>query len=285
MGPDKALDWGERSGHQLTTAAHTALVVEGTTAASRSALAAVSEALDPHVASGSIVGAVEDHWTVGRVAELAEVSVRTLHHYDEIGLVRPSARTVAGYRAYSAGDVERLREVLAYRRLGFGLREVAALVSDPSADAVAHLRRLRSLVLERRDRADAMVTAIDRELEARAKGLKVTPEEQLEMLGARLYDAIGGAYTATRRTEPRIAAQIWDALGDARTVLNVGAGTGSYEPADRDVTAVEPSAVMRGQRPADSAPCVAAAAESLPFEDLSFDVAMAVSTVHHWGTR
>ncbi len=225
---------------------------------------------------------MEDHWTVGRVAELAGVSVRTLHHYDEIGLVCPSARTTAGYRAYSADDVERLREVLAYRRLGFGLREVAQLVGDPSTDAVAHLRRLRGLLLERRHRTDAMVTAIDRELNARAKGLKVTPQEQLEMLGARLYDTIGGAYTATRRTEPRIAAQIMDALGDAQTVLNVGAGTGSYEPTDRDVTAVEPSAVMRGQRAPGAAPCVAAAAESLPFEDHSFDVAMAVSTVHHW---
>ena len=219
---------------------------------------------------------------MGRVAELAGVTVRTLHHYDEIGLVRPSARTAAGYRAYSAGDVERLREVLAYRRLGFGLREVADLVGDPSTDAVAHLRRLRGLLLEQRDRADAMVAAIDRELEARAKGTRVTPQEQLEMFGARLYDAIGGAYTATRRTDPRIAARIWDALGDARTVLNVGAGTGSYEPPGRDVTAVEPSAVMRAQRPAGAAPCVAAAAENLPFGDQSFDVAMAVSTVHHW---
>ena len=219
---------------------------------------------------------------MGRVAELAGVTVRTLHHYDEIGLVRPSARTAAGYRAYSAGDVERLREVLAYRRLGFGLREVADLVGDPSADAVAHLRRLRGLLLEQRDRADAMVTAIDRELKARAKGMAVTPEEQLGMLGARLYDAIGGAYPATRRTEPRIAAQVWDALGDARTVLNVGAGTGSYEPPGRDVTAVEPSAVMRALRPEGAAPCVAAAAESLPFEDQSFDAAMAFSTVPHW---
>ncbi len=219
---------------------------------------------------------------MGRVAELAGVTVRTLHHYDEIGLVRPSARTAAGYRAYSAGDVERLREVLAYRRLGFGLREIADLVGDPSTDAVAHLRRLRGLLLEQRDRADAMVAAIDRELEARARGIRVTPQEQLEMFGARLYDAIGGAYTATRRTDPRIAARIWDALGDARTVLNVGAGTGSYEPPGRDVTAVEPSAVMRAQRPAGAAPCVAAVAEHLPFADRSFDVAMAVSTVHHW---
>jgi SAM-dependent methyltransferase len=102
------------------------------------------------------------------------------------------------------------------------------------------------------------------------------------MSSAQLYDVIGAAYTVTRRTEPRIAAQLWAALGDARTVLNVGAGTGSYEPPDRDVTAVEPSALMRAQRPAGAAPSVAAAAESLPFEDQSFDAAMAVSTVHHW---
>src|SRR5580658_414074 len=121
---------------------------------------------------------VEEHLTVGRVAELAGVTVRTLHHYDEIGLVQPSARTAAGYRAYSAGDVERLREVLAYRRLGFGLREVADLVDDPSTDAVAHLRRLRGLLLEQRGRADAMVTVIDRELTARAMGMRMTPAEQ-----------------------------------------------------------------------------------------------------------
>jgi DNA-binding transcriptional MerR regulator len=225
---------------------------------------------------------VEDHLTVGRVAELAGVSVRTLHHYDEIGLVKPSTRTTGGHRAYSAADVERLRQVLAYRRLGFGLREIADLVDDPTIDAVAHLHRLRGLLLHQRDRAAAMVTSIDTELEARAMGFGTTPEEQLSVFGARLYDAIGSAYPATRRTEPRIAARIWDALGDARTVLNIGAGTGSYEPPDRDVTAVEPSAVMRAQRLASMAPCVAASAENLPFADQSFDAAMAFSTVHHW---
>ncbi|MGI5175860.1 MerR family transcriptional regulator [Dactylosporangium sp. CA-152071] len=225
---------------------------------------------------------MEAQLSVGRVAELAGVSVRTLHHYDEIGLVRPSSRTAAGHRAYSAGDVVRLREVLAYRRLGFGLREIADLVDDPATDAVAHLRRLRGLLLDQRDRAAAMVVAIDKELEAREMGISTPPEEQLQAFGARLYDAIGSAYPATRRTEPRIAARIWAALGDARTVLNVGAGTGSYEPPDRDVTAVEPSAVMRAQRPAGAAPCVAAVAGRLPFADQSFDAAMAVSTVHHW---
>jgi SAM-dependent methyltransferase len=102
------------------------------------------------------------------------------------------------------------------------------------------------------------------------------------MSSGQLYDTIGATYTVTRRTEPRIAARVWAALGDARTVLNVGAGTGSYEPPDRDVTAVEPSALMRAQRPAGAAPCLAGSAESLPFEDESFDAAMACSTVHHW---
>ena len=102
------------------------------------------------------------------------------------------------------------------------------------------------------------------------------------MSSAQLYDTIGATYTVTRRTEPRIAARIWAALGDAQTIVNVGAGTGNYEPSDRDVTAVEPSALMRAQRPANAAPCVAASAESLPFDDQSFDAAMAVFTIHHW---
>jgi SAM-dependent methyltransferase len=97
------------------------------------------------------------------------------------------------------------------------------------------------------------------------------------------YDLIGRSYAATRATDPRIAAAIWDALGDARTVVNVGAGTGSYEPPDREVTAVEPSEVMIAQRPAGAAPVVQAAAEALPFEDAAFDAAMAVLTLHHWG--
>ena len=102
------------------------------------------------------------------------------------------------------------------------------------------------------------------------------------MSSAQLYDTIGATYTVTRRTEPRIAARIWAALGDARTVLNVGAGTGSYEPPGRHVLAVEPSALMRSQRLPDAAPCLAGSAENLPFDDQSFDAAMAVCTVHHW---
>jgi SAM-dependent methyltransferase len=94
------------------------------------------------------------------------------------------------------------------------------------------------------------------------------------------YDRHGHGYTAQRRTDPRIAALIAEALGEARTVLNVGAGAGSYEPADRHVVAIEPSATMRMQRPAHLAPAIDAVAEALPLDDRSVDAAMAIITVH-----
>ncbi len=97
-----------------------------------------------------------------------------------------------------------------------------------------------------------------------------------------LYDRIGHGYAQARRPDARIAAAIEAGLGDAASVLNVGAGTGGYEPADREVTAVEPAAEMIAQRPAGAAPVVQASAEALPFDDDSFDAAMALQTVHHW---
>jgi SAM-dependent methyltransferase len=96
------------------------------------------------------------------------------------------------------------------------------------------------------------------------------------------YERHGRTYAQHRRADPRIAARIHAALGDARTVLNVGAGTGSYEPDDRWVLAVEPSATMRAQRPEGAAPVIAARAEALPFDDDSVDAAMACVTIHHW---
>jgi DNA-binding transcriptional MerR regulator len=161
--------------------------------------------------------------TTGRLAELAGVTVRALHHYDEIGLVRPSARTAGGYRAYVPGDVDRLRQVLGYRRLGFGLAEVAELVNDPGTDAVAHLRRQRDLLAVRRDEADAMITAIDKELEARAMGINLTAEEQLEVFGT---DKAGGewadeagrrwggtdAYRESRRRAAGYGKADWEAI-------------------------------------------------------------------------
>jgi SAM-dependent methyltransferase len=99
------------------------------------------------------------------------------------------------------------------------------------------------------------------------------------------YDEHGRHYTRGRRTDPRIEARVHAALGDARTVVNVGAGTGSYEPRDRWLLAVEPSATMRAQRLPEAAPAIEAAAEALPLDDDSVDAAMACVTVHHWPQR
>jgi SAM-dependent methyltransferase len=96
------------------------------------------------------------------------------------------------------------------------------------------------------------------------------------------YDSMGINYAELRKPDPRIARFINEALGSARTVLNVGAGTGSYEPTDRDVTAVEPSVEMIRQRKPGAAPAIEARAESLPFPDKSFDASMAILTIHHW---
>lgn len=96
------------------------------------------------------------------------------------------------------------------------------------------------------------------------------------------YGRLGRGYAAVRRPDPRIAGQIRSALGDARSVVNVGAGTGAYEPPDLDVLAVEPSATMRAQRPASAAPCIAASADALPLEDGARDAALAVLSMHHW---
>jgi len=99
------------------------------------------------------------------------------------------------------------------------------------------------------------------------------------------YDRIGGGYSTTRQADPRIEERIHRALGDAASVVNVGAGAGSYEPRDREVVAVEPSERMIAQRPSGSAPVVRASAEQLPFRDGAFDAAMAVLSDHHWGDR
>lgn len=96
-----------------------------------------------------------------------------------------------------------------------------------------------------------------------------------------LYDGIGRSYRRTRQADPRIASAIWEALGDVDSVVNIGAGTGAYEPS-QTMLAVEPSQVMLDQRPAGAAPAVQAVAEALPLADRAVDAALAVLTVHHW---
>lgn len=99
------------------------------------------------------------------------------------------------------------------------------------------------------------------------------------------YDKGGKHYSGFRRADPRISKYIWEALGNAKTVLNIGAGAGSYEPTDRHVLAVEPSEAMRKQRPAHLPPAIRGTADSLPFDEKSIDAAMGVLTVHHWPDR
>jgi DNA-binding transcriptional MerR regulator len=120
---------------------------------------------------------------VGEVAVLAGVTVRTLHHYDRIGLLSPSERTPAGYRRYTPSDLDRLHRVLVYRELGFPLEQIATLLDDPAADPVAHLRRQLALLRGRLDRTRAMVAAVEKEMEAQTMGLSLTPEERFEVFG------------------------------------------------------------------------------------------------------
>ena len=122
---------------------------------------------------------------VGEVARLAGITVRTLHHYDEIGLLRPGQRSAAGYRLYSAADVSRLQAVLAYRELGFGLDEIARLLDGDltPADELAHLRRQHDLLTQRIGRLRRVLATLDATMEAHMTGTRLTPAEKLEVFG------------------------------------------------------------------------------------------------------
>jgi MerR family transcriptional regulator, thiopeptide resistance regulator len=154
---------------------------------------------------------------VGRVAALAGVTVRTLHHYDRIGLLSPSARTAAGYRRYTPSDLDRLHQVLVYRELGFPLEEIATLLDDPGADRAAHLRRQLALLRDRLGRTEAMVAAVEKEMEAYTMGIRLTPEERFEVFGEHdpaRYDAEAeqrwGDTDAYRQSQRRTASYTKD---------------------------------------------------------------------------
>ncbi|MGH4033230.1 MerR family transcriptional regulator [Actinomycetota bacterium Odt1-20B] len=122
-------------------------------------------------------------YSVGQVAGFAGVTVRTLHHYDEIGLLAPSERSHAGHRRYSDADLDRLQQVLFYRELGFPLDEVASLLDDPRVDPRAHLRRQHELLTDRIEKLQKMAAAVENAMEARKMGINLTPEEKFEVFG------------------------------------------------------------------------------------------------------
>ncbi len=122
-------------------------------------------------------------YTVGQVAELAGVTVRTLHHYDRIGLLEPEKRSEGGYRRYGSADLERLHRILSYRELGLTLEDIASLLDDPGIDPVAHLTRQERLLGDRIARLEEMLAAVQTTKEAHRMGMQLTPEERFALFG------------------------------------------------------------------------------------------------------
>lgn len=161
-------------------------------------------------------------YPVGQVAGFAGVTVRTLHHYDEIGLLAPSGRSHAGHRRYSDADLDRLQQILFYRELGFPLDEVAALLDDPAADPRAHLRRQHELLTARIEKLQKMAAAVEHAMEARTMGINLTPEEKFEVFGDKDPEAHaeeaerrwGGteAYAESQRRAARYTKDDWQRM-------------------------------------------------------------------------
>ena len=189
--------------------------------------------------------------TVGAVADLTGVSVRTLHHYDELDLLTPSERSPAGYRLYSGDDLARLQRILFYRELGFDLATIGAVLADPTSTDEDRLREQRRLLAERIDRQRAMVAAIDKELSARKLGLTLTPAERLAVFGStRLEDNAdqaearwGGSeqWHQQRERVARYTAADWQELRTEQAGIHqrlldaMHAGTPATDPAVMDL--------------------------------------------------
>ncbi|QES49433.1 MerR family transcriptional regulator [Streptomyces venezuelae] len=183
-------------------------------------------------------------YSVGQVAGFAGVTVRTLHHYDGIGLLSPSGRSPAGHRRYEDADLDRLQRILFYRELGFPLDEVAVLLDDPDSDPQAHLRRQHALLSDRIARLQQMAKAVEHAMEAGKMGINLTPEERFEVFGehdpeeyaAEAEERWGGteAYAESRRRTAAYTKEDWQRMQDqsadwgARYTALMEAG----EPAD-----------------------------------------------------
>ena len=192
-----------------------------------------------------------DELTVGQLASRFGITVRTLHHYDEIGLLAPSARSSAGYRLYSEADITRLQHIVVYRRLGFGLEEIALLLAHPGS-VEQHLRRQRAAVAHRLDEMRELVAALDRALNKEASGMELTDEERRELFG----DGYSDEYAAE-------AEQRW---GDTDAWTQSRQRTSGYTRQDWVAIKAEMDAVngafvaaKRAGQPADSGPAMEAA--------------------------
>lgn len=183
-------------------------------------------------------------YTVGEAARLAGVSVRTLRHYDRIGLLSPADRSEAGYRRYAAADLERLHRILSFRELGISLDQIARLLDDPDADPGAHLREQERLLRDRIARLEQMLAAVHTTMEAEAMGMELTPEERFELFGdfdpaqheAEAEERWGGtdAYAESRRRTARYSKDDWRRMRDEAAAIEraLAAAMESGEPAD-----------------------------------------------------
>jgi DNA-binding transcriptional MerR regulator len=184
--------------------------------------------------------------TVGAVARLAGITVRTLHHYDEIGLLRPSGRSDTGYRRYAEADLDRLQRILFYRELGFGLDQIKDAMTDGEADASAHLRQQHAMLLDRIRRLQRMASAVEKALEARTMGINLTPEERFDVFGD--FDP------------EQHAAEVEERWGDTEAYRESTRRTRGYTTADWQRIRAEGQAAvdrlvaaMQAGKPADSA--------------------------------
>ncbi|WP_445399973.1 MerR family transcriptional regulator [Streptomyces sp. LE64] len=189
-----------------------------------------------------------DGLSVGRVAARLGVTVRTLHHWDGIGLARPSLRTAAGYRLYTVGDLERLQRIVVYRELGLGLEGIRAVLDDTTTDVPGTLRVQRAQVEERIDRLRELGAGLDRMIDAHERGLLLTVEEQAAILGpgwnpdwsAQARERYGDTAQWSQYAERSAARgpEEWQAVTDAVAALDRALG----EAMDAGVTPGGPEA-------------------------------------------
>ncbi|WP_035847413.1 MerR family transcriptional regulator [Kitasatospora azatica] len=193
-------------------------------------------------------------YSVGEVAKVAKVTVRTLHHYDRIRLLSPSGRTAAGYRRYQDADLDRLQRILFYRELGFSLEEIAAILDDDSTTPSEHLRRQHALLKDRIRHLETLAAAVEQAMEATTMGIQLTPEEKFEVFGPE--------YDQAWETE---AEQRW---GDSEAWHESQRRTASYGKADWErITAAQAAfnerlaAAMKAGEAPDSGPAMDLAEE------------------------
>ncbi len=203
---------------------------------------------------------------VGAVARMAGITVRTLHHYDQIGLLRPAGRSDAGYRRYTDADLERLQQILFYRELGFALDEIEQVMARGAASPLLHLRRQHALLLDRITRLRRMATAVEKAMEARTMGISLTPEERLEVFGdfdpeehaAEVQERWGDsdAYRESQRRAARYTKADWARIRDEMAAITERAAAALRSGLPADATeAMDAVEAHRLQISRDFYPC------------------------------